>query len=53
MRLKHHENFKVQRFQRFEKIKKDDCAPSPTVPHLPLLYTILNKTSWKLVNRFK
>ena len=30
MRLNHHGNFKVQRFQLFEQIKKDDCA------HLPL-----------------
>jgi len=37
MRLNHHGNFKVQRFQLFEQIKKDDCAPSPTVPPLPLL----------------
>jgi len=36
MRLHHHGNFKVQRFQLFEQIKKDDCAPSPAVPHLPL-----------------
>jgi len=28
--------FKVQRFQLFQSIKKDDYAPSPTVPHLPL-----------------
>jgi len=38
MRLNHHGNFKVQRFQLFEQIKKDDCGPSPTVPHLPLLF---------------
>jgi len=36
MRLNHHRNFKVQRFQLFEQIKKDDCASSPTVPHLSL-----------------
>jgi len=42
MRLNHHGNFKVQRFQLFEQIKKDDCGPSPTVPHLPL-YTLLVK----------
>jgi len=33
MRLNQHEKFKVQ---LFEQIKKDDSAPSPTVPHLPL-----------------
>jgi len=36
MRLNHHGNFKVQRFQLFEQIEKDDCVHSPTVPHLPL-----------------
>jgi len=36
MKLNHHGNFKVQRFQLCKSIKKDDCAPSPTVPHLPL-----------------
>ena len=36
MRLNHHGNFKGQRFQLFEQIKKDVCAPSPTVHHLPL-----------------
>jgi len=37
MRLNHHGNFKVQRFQPFEQIKKDDCAPSPTFPYLKLI----------------
>ena len=37
MRLNHHGNFKDQRFPLFELIKKDDYAPSPTVPHLPLI----------------
>jgi len=36
MKLNHHGNFKVQHFQLFEHIKKDDCAPRSTVPHLPL-----------------
>jgi len=44
MRLNHQGNFEVQRFQLFEQIKKDDCAPSPTVPHLLL------KTIFKLGN---
>jgi len=46
MRLNRHGNFKVQ---LFEQIKKDDCAPSLTVPHLPLLiywkYEIKNSYS--------
>jgi len=36
MRLNDLGNFKVQRFQLFEQIKKDDCALSFSVPHLPL-----------------
>jgi len=36
MRRNDHGKFKVQRFKFFEKIKKDDCAPSPTLPHIPL-----------------
>jgi len=36
MRLNRHGNFKVKRFQLFEKKKKDVCAPSHTVPHSPL-----------------
>jgi len=36
MRLNHHGNFEVQRFQLFEQIIKDDSAPRPTVPYLPL-----------------
>jgi len=36
MRLIRHSNFKVQRFQLFEQIKKDDCDPRSTAPHLPL-----------------
>jgi len=35
VKLNHHGNFKVQRFQLFEQIKKDYCAPSPTVPTFP------------------
>jgi len=36
MRPNHHGNFKVQHFQLFEQIKKDNCTPSSTMPHLPL-----------------
>jgi len=40
MKLNHHINLKIQRFQLFEQIQKDDCAPSstvPTFPYIPLL----------------
>jgi len=40
MRLNHHRNFKVQHFQLFEQIKKNGCAPSRTVPHLPLIIVL-------------
>jgi len=42
------ESLKVQHFQLFEKIKKYDCAPSPTVPHLPLPVTAApkNRSAW-------
>ena len=36
IRLNHHGNFKVQRFQLFEWIKKDECTPGLSVTHLPL-----------------
>jgi len=42
MRLNHHGNFKIQRFQLFEQIKKDGCTPSPIVPHLPLPFSFQN-----------
>jgi len=44
MRLNHHGKFKVQRFQLFEQIIKDDCTPRSTVLHLPLRW-LINKVS--------
>jgi len=48
MRLNHHGNSKVQRFQLFEEIKKADCVPSPTMPHFPLLVKMTSL--WKSYN---
>jgi len=43
MRLNHHGNFHVQRFQLFEQIKKDDCAPpSPTQQQIAIHYKSLS-----------
>jgi len=36
MRLSHHGNLQFNVFNFLNKSKKDDCAPRPTVPHLPL-----------------
>ena len=47
MRLNHHGNFKVERFQLFKWIKKDNCAPSLTVPHLPLQF-IFTADGWRM-----
>jgi len=54
MRLNHHGNFKVQRFQLFEQIKKDGCAPpSPTWNRFPILKNLPKvrclSPSWRLV----
>jgi len=50
MRLNHHGNFKVQRFQLFEQIKKEDCAPNPTVPPPPSTATNTDfKINWWVV----
>jgi len=47
MRLNHHGNFKVQHFSLFQQIKKEDCAPSPTVPHLLNVFSVFRtKLFW-------
>ena len=52
MRLNHHGNFKVQHFSLFQQIKKEDCAPSPTVPHLLNVFSVFRtKLFWSRIRK--